>query len=73
MAGTTRLELANSAVTVIRTSVLSSTQKITDGTASPWKHSPDKDFRRDNSQMKRGETDRPNHSEHGANPRPYQW
>jgi len=38
MAGTTRLELATSAVTVSGLSVLSTTWKSTDGTASHWKY-----------------------------------
>jgi hypothetical protein len=38
MAGTTRLELATSAVTVSRLQVLSTTWKSTDGTASHWKY-----------------------------------
>src|SRR5712671_3655761 len=38
MAGTTRLELATSAVTVSGLQVLSTTWKSTDGTASHWKY-----------------------------------
>ena len=38
MAGTTRLELATSAVTVRGLQVLSTTWKSTDGTASHWKY-----------------------------------
>ena len=38
MAGTTRLELATSAVTVSWLQVLSTTWKSTDGTASHWKY-----------------------------------
>jgi hypothetical protein len=38
MAGTTRLELATSAVTVSGFYVLSTTWKSTDGTASHWKY-----------------------------------
>jgi len=41
MAGTTRLELATSAVTVSGLSVLSTTWKSTDGTASHWKYVED--------------------------------
>jgi hypothetical protein len=42
MAGTTRLELATSAVTVSGLQVLSTTWKSTDGTASHWKYVVDK-------------------------------
>jgi len=38
LAGTTRLELATSAVTVSGLQVLSTTWKSTDGTASHWKY-----------------------------------
>src|ERR1700730_16315815 len=38
MAGTTRLELATSAVTVSGLQVLSTTWKSTDGTVSHWKY-----------------------------------
>ena len=38
MAGTTRLELATSAVTVSGLQVLSTTWKSTDGTRSHWKY-----------------------------------
>jgi hypothetical protein len=38
MAGTTRLELATSAVTVSELSALSTTWKSTDGTRSHWKY-----------------------------------
>src|ERR1700674_5086210 len=41
MAGTTRLELATSAVTVGGVQVLSTTWKSTDGTASHWKYIKD--------------------------------
>ncbi len=41
MAGTTRLELATSAVTVSGLSVLSTTWKSTDGTVSHWKYIED--------------------------------